>query len=192
MKNLFTYRKLAGLLMLVSLLVACEPESQSIQEDSLKASNLTTSIDKNSLIGEWKVTTMEADTLVDLNGDGNWNTNILAETDCFQNMGVVFNADGTTSTTNAKLDFTLGASGDEFGCTAERTDYGTWDVENDELVMNLDIDGMTYTDRKKITQTENTFSMEVTKFESDQYVNDPGDTQASKIRILSVEYTKIQ
>lgn len=192
MKNLFTYRKLAGLLMLVSLLVACEPESQSIQEDSLKASNLTTSIDKNSLIGDWKVTSMEADTLVDLNGDGNWNTNILAETDCFQNMGVVFNADGTTSTTNAKLDFTLGASGDEFGCTAERTDYGTWDVENDELVMNLDIDGMTYTDRKKITQTENTFSMEVTKFESDQYVNDPGDTQASKIRILSVEYTKIQ
>lgn len=192
MKNLFTFKNLGGLLMAASLLMACEPESVSLQEDTLKASNLTTSIDKNSLIGEWKVTTMEADTLVDLNGDGNWNTNILAETDCFQNMGVIFNNDGTTSTTNAKLDFTLGTNGDEFGCTAERTDYGTWDVENDELVMNLDIDGMTYTERKQINQTETTFSMEVTKFESDQYVNDPGDTQASDIRILSVEYTKIK
>lgn len=192
MMNLFTFRKLGVLLMMLGLLTACEPESVSVQEDSLKASNLTTTIDKNSLIGEWKVTTMEADTLVDLNGDGNWNTNILAETDCFQNMGVIFNTDGTTSTTNAKLDFTLGANGDEFGCTAERTDYGTWDVENDELVMNLDIDGMIYTERKQINQTETTFSMEVTKFESDQYVNDPGDTQASDIRILSVEYTKIK
>ena len=174
-----------------ALFSSCEPESSVVQADAIQETNVTTPIDYNSLIGEWKVSKMEADTLVDLNNDGIWNRNILAETDCFQNMGVIFNADGATSTTNAKLDFTLGPNGDEFGCIAGRTDTGTWSVENDELVMNLDIDGATYTDRKQITQTATTFSMDITKFESDQYVNDPGNTQASQIRILSVEYTKI-
>ncbi|MFZ0490770.1 MAG: lipocalin family protein [Salegentibacter sp.] len=171
--------------------VSCEPENAVMQAEAIQEVNVVTPIDYNSLIGEWKVSKMESDTLVDLNGDGVWNTNILAETDCFQNMGVTFNSDGTTTTTNAKLDFTLGPNGDEFGCIAGRTDAGTWSVENDELVMNLNIDGVVYTDRKQIVQTATTFSMDITKFESDQYVNDPGNSQASQIRILSVEYTKI-
>lgn len=179
-------------LMMLTGLFSCEPQSEDLNESAVMSANLTTVIDSESLIGEWKVSTMESDTLVDLNGDGVWHTNILAETDCFQQMGVIFNADGSTETTNSKLDFTLGENGDEFGCTANRTDYGTWKVENNELVMTLNIGGVDYTDRKQIVQTSTTFSMEISKFESDQYVSDPGNTQASEIRILSVEYTKVQ
>ncbi|MFD1094278.1 DUF5004 domain-containing protein [Salegentibacter chungangensis] len=191
MNNLLSIKALAGLLLGASILTSCEPESAMIQQESPEVGNFTASIDRNSLVGEWKVSTMEADTLVDLNGDGTGNYNLLLETACFDNMGVVFNDDGTLSTTNSKLDFRAGPNGDEFACTADRTDTGIWRVEGDELVMDLNIDGNIYTNRKQITQTETTFGFEVTKFESQQYVDDPGDTHASHIRILALEYTKV-
>lgn len=70
-------------------------------------------------------------------------------------------------------------------------DFGTWDIDGDELILNINIDGVIYTNRKKLYLTQNTFSFDVSKMESNQYVNDPGNISASEIRILELEYSRI-
>lgn len=172
------------------MLFSCSAEKDSDTEP-LKVSDLTVSIIPSDLIGQWQLSRMKSDTLIDLNKDGILNDNVLAETSCFNEMGVTFNEDLTFSTINARLDFNGGANNDEFVCVKNRMDFGTWDIDGDELILNINIDGVIYTNRKKLYLTQNTFSFEVTKLESNQYVNDPGNTSASEIRILELEYTRI-
>lgn len=177
----------AGLMLLLG---SCEPNNDDIAAVNVSQTNLTI-IDRDSMVGEWQLTTMKADTLVDLDGDGIGHENILEETTCFDTMGVTFREDGTFTTVNSKLDFNYGANADEFKCLSGRTDHGTWDVENDELILDLQINGEVYTDRKIIGKEADSFGFDVSKFESSQYVEDPGDSHASHILVLAVEYTRV-
>ena len=178
------------LIVAVSLFSCAAEDQDDIQSNTLKSSDLTTTLVPSDLVGVWDLSMMEADTPVDINKDGTSNRNILSETNCFNDMGVVFNEDMTFTTTNARLDFKGGTNNDTFTCAQGRSDFGTWDVDGDILILNINIDGMVYTERKQLTITPTTFAFAVTKFESDKYVNDPGDTSASPIRILSLEYAK--
>lgn len=190
MINFFNLKKTLFVAGSILLLGSCEPNNDDIAAVNISQTNLTV-IDRDSMVGEWQLTTMQADTLVDLNGDGIGHVNILEETTCFDTMSVTFNDDGTFSTVNSKLDFNYGANADEFKCLSGRTDQGTWDVENDELILNLEINGEVYTDRKLIDKDIDTFGFDVSKFESSQYVDDPGDSHASHILVLAVEYTRV-
>lgn len=172
------------------LFQSCEPETMSLNEEPLTTVNAT--IERSSLVGHWDLSVMKADTEVDLNGDGVGNTNLLEETDCFNTMDVTFNDDGTMTTTNSRLDFRAGENNDEFACLSDRQDVGTWNVEGEELVLVMEINGELYEDRKLIVQEENTFSFDIEKWESEQYVTDPGDTHVSGITILSLSYTKVE
>jgi len=166
--------------------------------NSFKSSNFSATIDSDDLIGEWNLSAMQADTLVDLNQDGTGDNNLINESACFNDMKVTFNketkADGSVvrefATTNARLDFNGGTTNAEFVCVKNRVDFGTWDVEGTDLILNINIDGTIYTDRKPLNYNTTTFAFDVSKAESNIYVTDPGDTSASKIRILSLEYTR--
>ncbi len=70
-------------------------------------------------------------------------------------------------------------------------DFGTWDIEETDLILNISIDGTIYTQRKPLNYTSTMFAFDVSKAESNVYVTDPGDTSASKIRILALEYTRL-
>lgn len=159
-----------------------------MEDEMLKISNAT--ITSNDLIGHWNLSRMVADTAVNLNDDGVSNINLLEETSCFNNMSITFSSDGTFITNNATMTFEAGGQGDEFSCITDRMDSGTWEVTENNLVLTMIIDGYTYTHSKAINMTTGTFAFDVTKIESDQYVDDPGNTQASEIRILELEYTK--
>ncbi|MGY5851534.1 DUF5004 domain-containing protein [Salegentibacter sp. F14] len=190
MKNIFNLEMKFLVAVLVIFLGSCEPSSEDVMAVDISQTNLTV-IDRDSMVGEWRLTTMQADTLVDLDDDGIGHENILEETTCFDTMGVTFFADGTFTTVNSKLDFNYGVNGDEFKCLSGRTDHGTWDVENDELILNLEINGEVYSDRKIINKEADRFGFDVSKFESSQYVDDPGDSHASHILVLAVEYTRV-
>ncbi len=183
-------QNLSVLFISIILLYSCSAENESAAE-VLKISDLTASINPSDMIGQWQLSVMKSDTLIDLNKDGIQNINILEETSCFDEMGVTFNEDLTFSTQNARLDFNGGSNNDDFVCVQNRMDFGTWNIDGDELILNININGDIYTNRKKLFITQTTFSFEVSKLESNQYVNDPGNTSASKIRILELEYTKI-
>jgi len=178
------------LFILTVTLFSCSKED-SISDSTLKMSNFQTTINPDELVGQWKLSAMTADTLVDLNKDGTGDKNLLKESSCFNDMKVVFNPDRTFSTTNARLDFNGGTTNTEFVCVKNRVDFGTWNIEGADLILNINIDGTIYTERKPLNYNTTTFAFNVSKAESKAYVSDPGNTSASKIRILALEYTRI-
>lgn len=192
------FYKVTLILALVVLSFACSKEDAT-DNDSFKTSNFAASINPDDLVGEWKLSAMQADTLVDLNQDGTGDINLINESSCFNDMKVIFSketkADGSVvkefSTTNARLDFNGGTTNAEFVCVKNRVDFGTWDVEGTDLILNINIDGTIYTDRKPLNYNTSTFAFDISKAESNVYVSDPGDTSASRIRILALEYTRV-
>ena len=144
----------------------------------------------NDMIGYWELSGMMADVAVDLNDDTSFSKNLLDETDCFNTMSITFDEDGTFISNNAQMTFESGSTNDQFSCLTDRMDEGDWEVRNDSLILTVDINNSTFVHKKLINLETNKFSLDVTKIESDQYVDDPGNTQASPIRILEVEYTK--
>jgi hypothetical protein len=176
---------------LAILSFACSKEDGSDTNSSFKTSNFEASINPDDLVGEWNLSAMNADTSVDLNKDGTGDKNLLNESPCFNDMKIIFSQDKTFSTTNARLDFNGGTSNAEFVCVKNRIDFGTWDIEGTDLILHISIDGTIYTDRKALNYNTSTFAFDVSKAESNIYVTDPGDTSASKIRILALEYTRL-
>lgn len=177
---------------MLSLAVFSCSKEQSVDSDStFKTSNFATSINPDELFGEWKLSAMQSDTIVDLNQDGTGDKNLLNESSCFNDMKVIFNQDMTFSTVNARLDFNGGTNNAEFVCVKNRVDFGTWDIEGTDLILNINIDGTIYTQRKPLSYNTTTFAFDVSKAESNIYVSDPGDTSASKIRVLALEYTRV-
>lgn len=180
-------------------LFSCSKEDNSDAESTFKASNFATTINPDDLVGEWKLSAMTSDSLVDLNNDGSFDKNLLNESLCFNDMNIIFNqatqADGSVkrefSTINGRLDFNGGVTGKEVVCVKNRVDFGTWNVEGTDLILNISIDGTIYTERKVLNYNTTTFAFDVTKAESKAYVTDPGNTSASKITILALEYTRV-
>lgn len=187
MKKYYAYL----LLFLSSILLISCSQDTSEMDDAFKSINLAASINSDDLVGEWQLSVMQADTLVDLNLDGSGNKNLLNESACFNEMKIIFNQDKTFSTVNARLDFEGGTNNADLVCMKNRTDFGTWDIEESDLILNINIDGTIYTQRKPLTYNTSTFAFDVSKAESNIYVSDPGDTSASKIRILALEYSRI-
>lgn len=184
------FKNISVLFIGIVLFYSCSAEKE-MDVEVLKISDLTVTIIPSDLIGQWQLSGMKSDTLIDLNKDGIENENVLDETSCFNEMGITFNEDLTFTTKNARLDFNGGANNNDFVCVKNRMDFGTWNIDGDELILNININGIIYTNRKKLFITPTAFSFEVSKFESNQYVNDPGNTSASEIRILELEYTKM-
>ncbi|SKB54816.1 hypothetical protein SAMN05660776_1835 [Salegentibacter holothuriorum] len=195
MNNLLNIKNVLGLFAATLVFVSCEPNEDPISSDELNAANATASIVPEDLEGEWILSAMLTDTVVDINNDGVFNSNILLETNCFQDMGVTFLPNGDMVTNNSKLDFKAGTNDDEFECLSGRTDSGNWDVENvnteERLVISMTIDGTTRTHSRILDRTANTFAFEISKFESEQYYGNPSGTDAEEVTVLSLEYTRL-
>lgn len=170
------------------LMQSCSKEDVA-QESQLKISNATTVTSEN-MVGSWNLTKMMADVEVDLDSNAGGSKNLLDETDCFNTMSITFNSDSTFVSNNAMMSFESG-DGNDFSCLSDRMDSGDWYVSDNKLVLELTIDKETFVHEKAIDLGSGTFAFDVSKIESDQYVNDPGNTRASEIRIMMLEYTKV-
>ena len=195
MKNLLNFKHAFSVFAAALVIVSCQPNEDHLKSNELNPANATATITPADLEGEWKLSAMETDTVVDLNNDGVFNSNILLETNCFQDMGVNFLSNGDMITTNSKLDFKAGNNDDEFACLSGRTDSGNWDVENlnneERLVITMTIDGTTRTHSRVLDRTANTFAFDIRKFESEQYYGNPDGTDAEEVTVLSLEYTRV-
>lgn len=188
MNKLIKLQVVSSMILLAVTLLSCSRD-EPVQNSELKVSNAT-AVTNTDMIGHWNLSGMIADTPVNLNNDAVYSRNLLEETDCFNTMSITFLVDGTFITNNAQMTFEAGASRDDFACLTDRMDTGEWVVRNDSLVLTMDINAVTYTHRKLINLGTNKFSFDITKIESNQYVDDPGNTQASSIRILELEYAR--
>ncbi|APG60447.1 DUF5004 domain-containing protein [Christiangramia salexigens] len=188
------FLKINGLILglsIAGLVISCNAEDMVEESELIKVSNAT-AISPNDMVGQWDLSQMIADAPVDLDGDDQSSTNLLDETSCFNTMNITFFNDGTFNTNNATMSFEEGAGNNEFSCISSRMDGGDWEVRNDSLILTMMIDTYMYTHKKAINMQANTFGFDVTKIESDQYVDDPGNTQASEIRILELGYTRAE
>jgi hypothetical protein len=195
MKNLLYLKSFCVAFGLMLIIVSCEPNQDHVADTQITATNAMASITPEDLEGEWRLSAMNTDTVVDLNNDGVFNSNILLETDCFQDMGVSFSENGAMLTTNSKLDFKAGENNKDFKCLSGRTDTGSWDVENvnndERLVITMTIDGTTRTHSRILDRTTNSFAFEINKLESQQYYGNPDATDAEDVTVLSLEYTRV-
>ncbi len=182
--RLFVSLALAGL-----FLQSCSTDDIA-QESNLKISNATT-VTTADMVGSWNLSKMMADVEVDLDSLPGGSQNLLDETDCFNTMSITFNADSSFVSNNAMMTFEDG-DGNDFTCLSDRMDSGLWYVSDNKLVLELTINEETFIHEKEIDLGADTFAFDVTKIESDQYVNDPGNTRASEIRILMLEYTRVK
>ena len=173
------------------LFSSCSGEDLDDKESDRLNTKMLVYIDSQDLIGTWKLTVMQANIPVDLNDDDIANTNLLQETWCFNEMNIDLQPGGSFSSVNARMDFQAGETNDKFLCMTPRTDSGTWKVNGDILTLNVNIGGEIFTHTKQLTMENNTFSFDVTKLESEQYVKDPGTTLVSGIRVMYLTYTKI-
>ncbi len=185
--NMRTYLSISFFVGLI--FTSCTTDSDVMNSEELKVSNAT-AINPADLIGSWDLSKMLADSAVDLDKNGSSSTNLLDETTCFNTMSITFEEGGAFNSNNATMTFEGGESLDQFRCLDDRQDKGYWKVENNELVLMMLFDGDTITHRKPLDMTSNTFSFDVNRLESEQYVTDPGNTSASNIRILELEYTR--
>ena len=188
MINLLRLKSLGISAMIILATASCSTEEIS-KTSTLKVSNAT-AVTNDDMVGQWDLSGMMADTAVDLNDDASSSKNLLDETDCFNTMSITFDEDGTFITNTSQLTFEAGTENNKFSCLADRMDSGDWEVRNDSLILTMDINATTYTHKKLINLGTGKFSLKVTKIESNQYVDDPGNTQASPIRILELEYSK--
>ena len=173
------------------LFLSCAAEDLDKNEADQLNTKMLVYINSEDLVGFWELSIMTANIAVDLNEDGNSSTNLKAETTCFDKMNINLRTDGTFSSVNARMDFQAGETNDNFLCKAPRTDVGTWEVDGDVLTLKVNIGGTIYPHTKKLTLGNNTFSFDVTKLESEQYVKDPGTTMVSEIEVVSLTYTKV-
>ncbi|MFV8226361.1 DUF5004 domain-containing protein [Christiangramia aquimixticola] len=185
MNNVFKIKYLS-LLLLISFIGCSKNEAQ--EEAQLKMSNLT-AITNNDMVGHWELSKITSDVEVDLDSNPGGSTNLMDETDCFNNMYITFDSNGSFITNNATMSFEAG-DGDDFQCIADRMDNGQWEVRNDSLILTMNLNGQEYIHQKYINKGPDYFSLDITKMESNQYVSDPGNTRASVIRILELEYTR--
>lgn len=189
-----SYPKLLLLLAFPVFLLSCGGEDlDDIGAESISEPLTVANISYSDMVGHWELSAMTASEEVDLDGDGTGSKNLMQETTCFDPMSITFNSDMTFSSVNARLDFKAGENDDKFECMQGNTaDNGTWDVEGDVLTLNVEVNGSKYTHTKTLILTDNTFSLEITKIESEQYVEDPGDTVVSHVQVVELEYTRSQ
>lgn len=175
---------------ITTLFSSCSEDSWEDVHSQTTTDPFTLNYTYIDLLGIWNLSDMHTDVAVDLNNDGIKQNNLKEETTCFDPMAITFNDDMTFSSINARMDFA--ADGENtFECMGGRTDTGTWNLNGNILTLNVVINGESYTHTKELTFTGSTFKFEVTKFESQQYVTDPGNTLVSDVTIVYLEYTKI-
>lgn len=187
------FLKFSLLFVLVLSLGACQVEEmEQMSAETITVSNYT-AIDKEYFEGDWKLSVLESEPGLDLNGDGTASIDLMQETSCFDASGVVFYKDSTFATTNARLDFKAGENDDKFECRRNSTKTAKWSVDGDHLVFTFTIDDKNYNINKEVTVEENSFSFEVTKVESDEYdfISNAEGTVAENVEVVKVTYTRI-
>ena len=90
-----------------------------------------------SLVGTYQMTEWNSPTATDFNGDGVASTNLMLETNCYNNSKLTLNGDGTYS----KIYNAMGISGVSTSCEASQSSSGTWTRNGNTITTSSTVDG---------------------------------------------------
>lgn len=179
----------ALILGLSLLLLSCSAEDTSeLQAENLKTANLAVYNDAD-LEGIWDLHSMHSNVAVDFNGDNVSNTDIKAETHCFDSMFYEFKSTGHVTATQAKLHInTTGIS------SCDKGEYSSiYKIDGDKLTVSFhDKNGILRTTTKQIKLTDNKQFLHISlnRFETTGYINDDSGNSTAVIDSVSTVYKK--
>ncbi len=113
------------------VLNSCDPWEDDSYHESTGAVELT---------GTWKLTTLNLTIPYDFNGDGTENTDLMVETNCYQNELMDFADDGTgISTSNSYADITIEGENFTTECIEETEETPfTWIQDQNNITITVD------------------------------------------------------
>ncbi len=140
-----------------------------------------------ALVGNYVLSTLTGDVAVDLDQDMTSDMELTSETNCFDNMAISFNADGTFTSTVAEVSFD---ASNNLLCTTN-VETGTYSYANGTLTVTININGGTATESQQVLLTPTSLSFNVDDNDVAQYFSGAAGTPASGITSLDFVYTKI-
>lgn len=175
-------------LCLAVTLFSCAAEDMETETVELKSANLEV-YQTQDLEGVWELESMHSDVAINLNGDNVTNTDIKAETNCFNDMYYEFKADGTVKTDQAKLHFnSTGIT------TCDKAAYtSTYTLKNDMLAVSFeDKNGTTVAPEKQIKLTDNKQRLHITltRIEATAYIKNDSGNSTEVINSITTIYKK--
>lgn len=141
----------------------------------------------NALVGNYVISSLQANVAVDLNADLVSSTDLLQEATCLQQMNVSFNADGTFTTLVTDVNFN---ASNILLCTPS-TETGTYTYVNGVLSLTTNVNGGTVTESQVVVLTPTTFSFTFGGARINQLFSDLSTTPAGGITTLNFVYTRI-
>ncbi len=179
----------ALILFLTLMLLSCSAEDTGeLEAENLKAANLEV-YDAQDLEGIWDLYSMHSDVAVDFNDDDTTNTDIMAETDCFDTMFYDFDSDGNVTATQAKLHInTTGIASCNSGVYSS-----PYSIKDDMLTVSFhDKNGtlITTTKQIKLTEDKQFLHLSLTRFEASGYIKDDSGNSTEVINSISTVYKK--
>ncbi|MCM8568734.1 lipocalin family protein [Gramella jeungdoensis] len=177
---------LIGFLIIFSY--ACdEQQAYSLSDDDWETI-IHTRINPSDLYGSWELTAIYTEDVIDINGDGTHTNDLLLETNCFDGMSIELKDDGGFFAVNAQMDFSARPGDLEYECVSKPGETGTWEINNNALVLNLVVGNILISDAKKISLYANSFSLSVNENQSKDYVDHP---QNDRIQVIELEFSRL-
>ena len=180
------------ILFLPLLFISCSPEEvENITAANYNAQVVKSFIYDSDMVGEWKLQAMVANKDIDLDGDGELNNDLLNETSCFENMSYTFRGNKTFTIVNATLELKAQNEKDEFKCQSATTISGKWSIKDDMLTLYIKKNNQEYTEQKHLIYTKDQFFIEINQYESQDYINDKGNSSAAGLSVVALEFKRI-
>ncbi len=110
-----------------------------------------------SIAGSYILTSFNSSVPTDINGDNTTSTNLLNETNCFNNMLLVLNANNTFTADAKGIDINLEGTGYE--CFVDPDLAGSWSLSGNQLTLTYVEDNETFTDVFTVSGNTLTFSV---------------------------------
>ncbi|MUP44583.1 DUF5004 domain-containing protein [Gramella sp. BOM4] len=184
------YQSFVFLFSFIFLVASCDEKADFDEDDYLMA--LDSNIQSGLLYGAWKISGMQTNVAVDINGDGLANTNLLDETDCFENMRIEFYEDGGFLLVNSQINVSSESENFEFSCLNDQKETGVWEIRRDKLILHVVAGNILNSNSNKIKFSEEGFSLKPGGGNSAVYLNDPGNVLVPGIKVIELEYSKTE
>lgn len=117
------------------------------EDESYHSSGTGPGEEETGIVGVWKLTSLEIGEPFDFNGDGSASTDLMAETDCYQDEFINFNADFTgLGISNSYAEVNIEDEVFSVECIEESDETSfVWLQEQNTIAMNLGDDTITAT-----------------------------------------------
>ncbi|MBO0320738.1 DUF5004 domain-containing protein [Muricauda sp. CAU 1633] len=88
-----------------------------------------------TMVGTWQLTSYTFENSYDFNGDGTSSNDFIEETNCFTDVRIIFNEDGTGEQIATSLSFTIIDDEIVMNCEPPTTVQKTWSLDGSELTV---------------------------------------------------------